>query len=148
MVAKWKRGLAVYRQVATGMTLNNFQCFFYIKLIALITWLQYYKLKPLQPLFSRCENDCFITHAFLPNKHNQSCSKSLHQNVKWGDFDWTEILLVARKTYSNFSCQISRTVTNSDMHKSNSGFCTSLNTLGEINFQSKLCLKTKHQLGT
>ena len=28
------------------------------------------------------------------------------------------------------------------MHKSNSGFCTSLNTLGGINFQSKLRLKT------
>ena len=133
--------------LSSGMVLNNFQCFFYIKLIALITWLQYYKLKPLQPLFSRCENDCFIAHAFLPNKHNQSCSKSLHQNGATL-IEQTEILLVARKTYSNFSCQTARTVTNSDMHKSNSGFCTSLNTLGEINFQSKLCLKTKHQLGT
>ena len=28
------------------------------------------------------------------------------------------------------------------MHKSKSGFCTSLNTLGGINFQSKLRLKT------
>ena len=28
------------------------------------------------------------------------------------------------------------------MHKSNNGFCTSLNTLGQINFQSKLHLKT------
>ena len=126
---------------------NNFQCFFYIKLIALITWLQYYKLKPLQPLFSRCKNECFIAHAFLQNKHNQSCSKSLHQNVATL-IEQTDILLVARKTYSHFSCQTARTVTNSDMHKSDSGFCTSLDTLGKINFQSKLCLKIKHQVGS
>ena len=131
--------------LSSGMVLNNFQCFFYIKLIALITWLQYYKLKPLQPLFSRCKNDCFSAHAFLPKKHNQSCSKSLHQNGA-ALIEQTEILLVARKAYSNFSCQTARTVTNFDMHKSNSSFCTFLNTLGEINFQSKLCLKTKHQL--
>ena len=89
-------------------------------MIALITWLQYYKLKPLQPLFSRCENDCFIAHAFLSNKYYQSCSKS-------------EKLI-----------QISpvRTITSCNMHKSNSCFCTSLNTLGEIIFRSKLRLKT------
>ena len=132
---------------SSGVVLNNFQGFFYIKLIALITSLQYYKLKPLQPLFSRCKNDCFMVHAFLPNKHNQSCLKSLHQNGATL-IEQTEILLVARKTYSNFSCQTARIVTDSDMRKSNSGFCTFLNTLGEINFQSKLCLKTKHQLGT
>ena len=53
---------------------------FFLKLIALISWLQYYKLKPLKPLFSRCKNDCCIVHVFLSNKHNQSCSKLPHQN--------------------------------------------------------------------
>ena len=39
-----------------------------------------------------------------------------------------------------------RIVTMCDMHKSNSGFCTSLDTLGEINFQLKLFLKTSNFL--
>ena len=54
---------------------------------------------------------------------------------------WTKRDFVARKTYSNSPA---RTVTICDMHKSNSGFCTSLDTLGESNFQSKLCLKTSN----
>ena len=58
---------------SSGATLHNFHCFFLIKLIAIII-LQYYKLKPLQSLFSKCENNRFIAHKFLPNKHNQSCS--------------------------------------------------------------------------
>ena len=53
---------------------------FFLKLIALISWLQYYKLKSLKPLFSRCKNDCCIVHVFLSNKHNLSCSKLPHQN--------------------------------------------------------------------
>ena len=68
----------------------------------MITWLQYYKLKPLQPLFSRCENDCFIAHAFLSNKHNQKAIQS--HPIKMRQL-WTKWDFVARKTYSNFSCQ-------------------------------------------
>ena len=33
---------------------------------------QYYKLKPPQPLFSKCENNCFIVHVFLSNKLKQA----------------------------------------------------------------------------
>ena len=56
---------------------------------------------------------------------------------KWGDFEQREILWLEKLI------QISpaKTVTNCDMHKSNSGFFTSLNTLGEINFRSKFRLK-------
>ena len=49
---------------------------------------------------------------------------------------WTKRDFVARKIFP------ARTVTICDMHKSNSGFCTSLDMLGEINFQLKLFLKT------
>ena len=57
---------------------------------------------------------------------------------KCGHFEQREIFWLEKLI------QISdvRTITNCDMHKSNSGFCTSLNTSGEINFRSKLRLKT------
>ena len=55
-----------------------------------------------------------------------------------GDFEQIVILWLEKLI------QISpaRAVTNCDMHKSNSCFCTFLNTQGEINFQLKLGLKT------
>ena len=93
----------------------------------------------MQPHFSGCENDCFIAHAFLSNKHNQSCSKSLHQNGA---------TLNKERFYGQIEklIQISpaRTVTICDMHKSNSGFCTSLDTLAEVNLRLKLFLKTSN----
>ena len=75
--------------------------------------------------------------AFLSNKHNQSCSKSPHQN---GVTLNKEILPVARKTYVPHISP-ARAVIICHMHKSNRCFCTSLGMLGEINFQSKFCLK-------
>ena len=107
---------------------------FFLKLIALISWLQYYKLKPLKPLFSRCKK--WLLHCALcfcqinTTKVVQSCP------IKIG-WLWTRRDFVPRKTYLNFSCQNS-----TNMHKSDSGFCTSLSTLGEINFWSKHHLKT------
>ena len=67
----------------------------------LVTWLQYYKLKPPQPLFSKCKSNCFIGLycfiAFLSNKHNQSCSELPHQNGASLNKDF-----VGRKTYLKF----------------------------------------------
>ena len=59
---------------SNAVTLNNLQCFFEIKSITIIKWLQYYKFKPLQPLFSKCKNNQFIPHTALSNKDLQSCS--------------------------------------------------------------------------
>ena len=36
---------------------------------------KYYKFKPLQPLFSECENNCFVAHAFLSNRLFQKKKK-------------------------------------------------------------------------
>ena len=90
----------------------------------MITWLQYYKLKPLQPLFSQCENDT------QPKLFRVAPSK-------WGDFEQREILWL-EKLIQIFP---PRTVTICEMLKSNRYFCT-LDMLGEINFRSKLHLKT------
>ena len=100
----------------------------------MITWLRYYKLKPLQPFFSRCKNDCSIVHAFLSNKHYQSCSKSPHKKRTKGNFRPEKLIQISP----------ARTVTICAMHKSDNCFCTSLDTLGEINFRSKLHLKTSN----
>ena len=113
----------------SGAALNNFQCFFYIKLIALITCFHYSLSFP----------DVKMTASL----HMRFClintTKKLFKVApsKWGDYEQSEILWLEKLT------QISpvRTVTNCDMHKSNSGFCTSLNTLGEMKFRSKLRLK-------
>ena len=57
--------------------------------------------------------------------------------MKMGDFE-QRVILWLEKLIQIFPA---RAVTNCDMHKSNSGFCTFLNTKGEINFRSKLRLK-------
>ena len=78
----------------------------------MITWFQYCKLKPLQPLFSKCNNNQFIAYAFLSNNHNQSCSKSPHQygaTLKKRQF-------CGQKKLSLIS--LARTVTICDMYKS------------------------------
>ena len=91
----------------------------------MITWLQYYKLKLLHFLFHRCKNGCSIAHAFLSNKNNQSRAKLWLANL-------LKFLLPQNSNKLRYS-QIS-------------GFCITLNTLGEVNFQSKLRLKKQHQL--
>ena len=115
-----------------------FWSFFYIKLITLMTCLQYYKLKPPQPLFSECKNNCFIVHAFLSNKHNQSYSKLPHENRatlnKERYHGWKNLPQISS----------ARTVTICDMNRSNRCFCVSLDMLGEINFWSKLHLKASN----
>ena len=60
---------------------------------------------------------------------------------KSGDFEQREILWLEKiiQIYSP-----TRTVTIFDMHKSNSVFCTSRDTLAEINFRLKLSLKTSN----
>ena len=126
------------RVLLSGAALKNFQCFFSKKnLIALITWLQYYKLKLLQPLFSRCENNCFIVHVFLPNKHNQCVAQSCP--IK-GNFEERAILCLEKL----IQISLARAVTICDMHKPNSGFCTSLDTLGELTFDQSFV--SKHQI--
>ena len=60
-------------------------------MVTLISLLQYYKLKQPQSLFSECENDCFIAHTSLSNKHTPS---------KWGNVEQRDF--VARKTYLKF----------------------------------------------
>ena len=117
----------------SGTTLNNFQCFFQITLIALshgsnITNLIHYSLP-----FSECENDSFIVHEFLSNKGSKS-SKSPHQN---GETLNKEILWLEKL----IQISAARTVTICDMHKPNRCFCISLDSLGEINFRPKLLLK-------
>ena len=90
-----------------------------------------------QSLLSGCKNDCFIVHMFLSNKPNQSCSRSLHKNGPlWAKRDSMAI---------EKPIQISpaRTVKICDMHKSNSGFCTSQpRHVERNNSQLKLFLKT------
>ena len=98
-------------------------------MIVIITWVQYYKLKPLQPLFSNCQNNRFTVHAYLSNKHNHSCSNLPHQY--WGNFEEKAILLL-EKTYFNFSA---RKVTTSDMIKLNRCFCIFQDMLGRNNFR-------------
>ena len=99
----------------------------------------HYKLKPPQPLFSECENTCFI--AFLSTKRNQSCSKSPHQNGRL----WTKWGFVARKTYFRFPKIIPvRTVNVCDIRKPSRCFWVSLDVLGEINFRPKLRLRASN----
>ena len=81
----------------SGATLNNFQWFFQIKLIAWITWLQYYKLKPLQPFFSRCKNDCFIACDSFCQVNTTKLFRVIP--LKWGNFEQRD---------SYFSCHQNR----------------------------------------
>ena len=93
--------------------LNKIDCLDHMLHGSNITNLNHYTAS----LFSRCENDFFIVHAFLSNKHKQSCPKSPHPASKWGDFEQRKILWLEKLN------QISpaRTVTICDMmHKSNS----------------------------
>ena len=117
--------------------IEQFSMFFLNNIDYLIIWLQYYKLKPLQPLFSGRENNCFIVHEFLSNKDSHSSSKSPHQNRA----TLNKEILWLEKLIQIFPA---RTVTICDMHKSKRCFCTLLDTLGEINFRPKLLLKTSN----
>ena len=67
---------------------------FFLKLIALISWLQYYKLKPLKPLFSRCKNDCCIVHC-VSVKYTQPKLFKVAPS-KLGDFEQGEILCLEK----------------------------------------------------
>ena len=94
----------LFKLPSSGAALNNFQCFFWIKLIALITRLQYYKLKPLHSLsFPDAKTTASLRMHFCQintNKVVQSCL-ILHQN---GATLNTKRGLLARKTYSDSSC--------------------------------------------
>ena len=108
---------------------------FFIKLITLTAWLQYYKLKPPQALFSECENNCFIVHAFC----QINATKVVQSHPIKMEPLWTKRDFMARKIYLKFP-QIfpARRVNICDMHKSNRCFWVSLDMLGEIKFLSKL----------
>ena len=80
---------------------------------------------------------------FLSNKCNQSCSK-LFKPFWWGDFEQREILWLKTLTLNFPQIFTIRAVNICDKHKSKRCFWVSLDMLGEINFQSKLCLRASH----
>ena len=106
----------------------------------MITWLQYYKLKPIHNTASLFWMRKWLLHcACLCVKETQPKLLKVAPS-KWDDFEQREILWLEKL----IQISPSRTVTICDRHKSNSGFCTSLDTLAEINFRLKLFLKTSH----
>ena len=92
----------------------------------MITWVQYYKLKPLEPLFSEFKNNWFIVHAICETnttKVVQSCPPSI-----WGNFEQKGILQLEK----TFRISLARTVTIFDMNKSNRCFCIIPGHVGHI----------------
>ena len=70
-------------------------------MITLITWVQCYRLKPPQPLFSKCEKTASLCMGFCQintTKVIQNCP------IKMGQL-WTKRDLWLEKLISNFSCQ-------------------------------------------
>ena len=85
--------------------------------LSIYLWLQYYKLKPLLPLFSGCKNKYKLCMRFCQintTKVVQSCPMP----SKWGDFEQREMLWLEKLS----QISLARTVAICDMHKSSRCF--------------------------